>query len=495
MNLASSFEGHPDGAVAIISRGHQTSYGDLSRQVGELRGGLTRLGIAPGDRVAILAANNLYFALAYLSVLGAGAVAVPLNPTSPASELSQQLQTVGARAALVGPSAKEAATTIASSGGLEQIITFGDIDIPGARSVDDLMGGDPAPIVERDPDDLACMIFTAGTGGAPKAAMLSHRNLLSNLEQVQRHPGRAVEPADVCFGVLPLFHIFGLNVVLGLTLYAGATVVLVERFDPVSTVETVERHGVTILPGAPPMFAALAATNGDPGALKTLRLTMSGASALSDDVGQRFQDRFGVTIYQGYGLTEASPIVTSSIIGGTAKPGSIGVPLPGVEVRLVDEENEDALLGDEGEIWVRGPNVFKGYWNEPEASARVLTDDGWLRTGDIAVADDDGYLYIVDRQKDLVIVSGFNVYPAEVEEVLASMPGIDQVAVVGVEHPYTGETVKAWVVAAENARLDEDAVINHCASRLARYKCPTKVTFVDELPRGLGGKLLRRALG
>ena len=495
MNLASSFEGHPDEAVAIISRGHQVTYGELSSQVAELRGGLTRLGIEPGDRVAIMAANNLYFALSYLSLLGIGAVAVPLNPTSPAAELSQQLETVGARAALVGPSAKEAATSIATSGGLDHVIVFGDVDIPGAMSVTELLDAEPAPIVERSSDDLACMIFTAGTGGSPKAAMLTHGNLLSNLEQVQRHPGRAVEPSDVCFGVLPLFHIFGLNVVLGLTLYAGATVVLVERFDPVSTVETVERHGVTILPGAPPMFAALAATSGDPDALRTLRLTMSGASALPDEVGRRFEERFGVTIYQGYGLTEASPIVTSSIIGGTAKPGSIGVPLPGVEVRLVDEEGEDALLGDEGEIWVRGPNVFKGYWNEPEATERVLTADGWLRTGDIAVADDDGYLYIVDRQKDLVIVSGFNVYPAEVEEVLAAMPGIDQVAVAGVEHPYTGETVKAWVVAAEGAGLDEDAVIDYCASRLARYKCPTKVTFVDELPRGLGGKLLRRALG
>ena len=495
MNLAASFEGHPDGKIAIISRGHPTTYGELSRQVGELRGGLTRLGVSPGDRVAILAANNLYFALGYFAVLGAGAIAVPLNPTAPSGELAQQMETVGARVALVGPSASEAVAAIAAAGGLDTMVAFGDIDLEAAIPVDELLGGEAAPIVERGEDDLACMIFTAGTGGAPKAAMLSHGNLLSNLQQVQRHPGRAVETTDVCFGVLPMFHIFGLNVVLGLTLFAGATVVLVERFDPVSTVETIERHGITILPGAPPMFAALAATSGDPESLRTLRLTMSGASALPDDVAQRFEERFGVTIYQGYGLTEASPIVTSSIIGGTAKRGSIGVPLPGVAVRLVDEEGEDALLGDEGEIWVRGPNVFKGYWNEPEATARVLTDDGWLRTGDVAVADEDGYLYIVDRQKDLIIVSGFNVYPAEVEEVLASMPGIDQVAVAGVEHPYTGETVKAWVVAGNGTRVDEETVIDYCAERLARYKCPTKVTFVDELPRGLGGKLLRRSLG
>ncbi|MFP5328339.1 MAG: AMP-binding protein, partial [Acidimicrobiia bacterium] len=455
MNLATGFEGHPDDKVAIISRGHPTTYGELASQVARLRGGLIELGIAPGDRVAILCANNRYFTEAYLGVLGAGAVAVPLNPTSPGRELAAQMQTAGVKAALVGPSAREAMASVPTDTRPEHVFVFDGAELSGARRVEDLLEADPAPIVERDEDDLACLIFTAGTGGAPKAAMLSHGNLLSNLQQVQRHPGRAVEPSDVCFGVLPLFHIFGLNVVLGLTLYAGATVVLVERFDPVSTIETVQRHGVTILPGAPPLFAALASTSGDREALHTLRLTMSGASALPVEVAERFAERFGVTIYQGYGLTEASPIVTSSIIGGTAKPGSIGVPLPGVEVRLVDAEGEDALLGDEGEIWVRGPNVFKGYLNEPEATARVLTDDGWLRTGDVAVADEDGYLYIVDRQKDLVIVSGFNVYPAEVEEVLQSMPGIDQVAVAGVEHPYTGETVKAWVVTSNGSALDE----------------------------------------
>jgi long-chain acyl-CoA synthetase len=284
-------------------------------------------------------------------------------------------------------------------------------------------------------------------------------------------------------------------VVLGLSLFAGASVLLVERFDPVSAVESIHNHGVTILAGAPPMFAALAATPAEPEALRSLRLVVSGASALADTIARAFKDHYDITIYQGYGLTEAAPIVTSSVIGGKAKPGSIGVPLPGIDIRLVDEDGEDALLGDAGEVWVKGPNVFKGYWNEPEATARVLTTDGWLRTGDVAVADDDNYLYLVDRAKDLIIVSGFNVYPAEVEQVLASMPSVAQVAVAGVPHPYTGETVKAWLVADEGANLDEDEVIEYSAGRLARYKCPTKVTFVDELPRGMGGKLLRRSLG
>ncbi|HUQ38658.1 MAG TPA: AMP-binding protein, partial [Acidimicrobiales bacterium] len=309
------------------------------------------------------------------------------------------------------------------------------------------------------------------------------------------HPGRALNPGDVSLGVLPLFHIFGLNVVLGLSLVAGASVVLVERFDPATALETIARHGVTLVAGAPPMFAAWAVLpDADPRAMQSVRLCVSGAAPLSPAVAEEFEERFGVPIWEGYGLTEAAPTVTSSVMGGTAKPGSIGVPLPGMEVRLVDDDGEDALLGDPGEIWVRGPNVFLGYWEDEPASRAALTDDGWLRTGDVAVADDDGYLYIVDRSKDLIIVSGFNVYPAEVEDVLRSHPGIADVAVVGVAHPHTGEAVKAFVVAKAGHHLEEEEVSAFCADNLARYKCPTKVMFVDEVPHATSGKLLRRQL-
>ncbi len=226
---------------------------------------------------------------------------------------------------------------------------------------------------------------------------------------------------------------------------------------------------------------------------------MSGAAALGAPVAAAFRDRYGLVIREGYGLTEAGPAVTSSVVDGPssgigAKDGSIGVPLPGVELRLVDADGDDALPGDPGEIWVRGPNVFPGYWGDADATRAVLSDDGWLRTGDIAVADDDGWLFIVDRAKDVINVSGFKVFPAEVEEAIAAHPGVAAVAVVGVPHPHSGETVKAYVVARPGAPLEEDAVIEACASRLARYKCPTKVMFVDELPYGTTGKLLRRAL-
>jgi long-chain acyl-CoA synthetase len=243
------------------------------------------------------------------------------------------------------------------------------------------------------------------------------------------------------------------------------------------------------------MFAAWASLAGaPPDAFAKVRLALTGAAALSPEVATAFEERFGVPLRQGYGLTEASPVVTSSVFDGPPKPGSVGVPLPGVEVKLIDEEGEEALAGDSGEIWVKGPNVFAGYWEDEEATRGALTEDGWLKTGDIAVVDDDGHLYLVDRAKDLIIVSGFNVYPAEVEDVLAQHPGVAQVAVVGMAHPHSGETVRAYVVPVEGRHVEEDQLIDFCSERLARYKCPSKITFVESLPMGLAGKLLRRAL-
>jgi long-chain acyl-CoA synthetase len=496
MNLAAIIEGHPDDALAFTSRGKRTTYGELRAQVADLRAGLVGLGLEPGDRVALLSANNWFFAVSYLAVLGAGGVAVPLNPSSPSAEIRSELTAVGAKAAIVGPSGRDAMAGIGKGATpVEHVIVPDGVELAAATPVEKLLGGPPVAIVERSPDDLAVLIFTAGTSGSPRAAMLTHGNLLANLEQMQRHPVRALQPADVSLGVLPLFHIFGLNVLLGLSLYAGASVVLVERFDPASALDTIRDHGITLIAGAPPMFQAWAGVSGaDPDAMASVRLVVSGAAPLYPEVADAFEAKFGKTIYQGYGLTEAAPTVTSSVAGGVAKPASIGLPLPGVEVRLVDEEGEDALTGDPGEVWVKGPNVFAGYWEDPAATERVLTPDGWLRTGDVGVVDDDGYLYLVDRVKDLIIVSGFNVYPAEVEEALLDHPGIAAVAVVGVPHPHSGETVKAFVVQEDGHHLEEDQVIEFCAGRLARYKCPTKVTFVAELPTGLGGKLLRREL-
>lgn len=496
MNLASIIEPHPADAVALISRGKHTTYGQLRDQVARYRGGLADLGLEPGDRVGIACGTNWYFAVSYLAVLGAGLVAVPLNPNAPTPELERELRTIGARALVVGPAAKAAIGGLDRSSlpDLAHVVASSGVDLEGAVTMDDLLAHDPVPLVERDDEDLAVLMFTSGTAGHPRAAMLTHGNLRSNLEQVQGHEGRRQEASDVTFGVLPTFHIFGLNVVLGLALYTGSTALLIERFDPASAIEAIEKHEVTIISGAPPMWAAWANLPGvSPQAFRSVRIAASGAAKLPIEVAQLIEDRFELHLAEGYGLTEASPVVTTA--GGTHAPfGSIGTPVSGVDVRLVDADGSDVLVGDAGELWVRGPNVFRGYWDDPEATASALDADGFLHTGDIAVVNDDGYLFLVDRAKDLIIVSGFNVYPAEVEEVLVEHPAIEAVAVVGVPHPHTGEAVKAYVVLHDGMAAEEDDIIDWCSTRLARYKCPEKVMFVDELPLGAGGKVLRRVL-
>jgi long-chain acyl-CoA synthetase len=497
MNLVDILERHPHGAPALISAGETTTYGALRAQVAHLAGGLTNLGVAPGDRVAIVMASNWYFVISYLATLHAGAVAVPLNPQSPAAELARELAAISARIAIIGPTAEPAFVTLDRSVlGIEHVLVPEGVRIDGSRPLEDLLVSDPISPVERSDDDLAALMFTSGTAGSPKAAMLTHGNLSSNLQQIQAHPHGALVSSDVVLGALPLFHIYGLNATLGLALHAGACVVLVQRFDPASARDTIREREITVIAGVPPMYEAWSsmpaaeATRRD---FESVRLAASGASKLDAALAQQFHERFGVSIGEGYGLTEAAPVVTAATFD-EPRSGTIGLPVPGVEIRLVDAHGDEAVQGDPGEIWVRGPNVFPGYWNDEAATAAALSTDGWLRTGDIAVADADGYLTIVDREKDLIIVSGFNVYPAEVEEVLASHPGVADVAVLGVPHPHTGESVKAVVVPQPDRMLEEDDLIRFCSRELARYKCPTKIVFVDALPHGLGGKLLRREL-
>lgn len=487
----------PAGAIAVVSRGKTTTYGELRDQVAAVRGGLAGLGVEPGDRVAIVCANNWYFVVSYLATLGLGAIAMPVNPLSPTMELERELASVGAKIAVAGPTGHRAIASLDRSAvpSLTHVVVCdreGDTD--GSVSIDELLAHDPVPVVEVSEDDLAVLIFTSGTAGRPRAAMLSHGNIAANIAQL-----RAIEPdhepgSDTTLGVLPLFHIYGLTVVLGLTFASGSKVILVERFDPQSALSTIADHGVTVLPGVPAMWTAwVNLPEIDPSVFASVRIATSGADRLPAEISRQVLDRFGLEVHEGYGLTEASPVVTTSI-GEDLHIGSVGMPLPGVEVRLVDVDGADALVGDTGEIWVRGPNVFKGYWDDVAASDAVVDDDGWLHTGDLAVVDDDGYLSLVDRVKDLIIVSGFNVFPAEVEDVIIEHPGVDACAVVGVPHPFSGEAVKAFVVVNDQVSHEEDEIIAWCADRLARYKCPAKVMFVDDLPVGLSGKVLRRAL-
>ncbi|CAN5913307.1 fatty acid--CoA ligase family protein [soil metagenome] len=489
-------EPHPSEAPALISRGRATDYGTLRQEVGGLRGGLVGLGLEPGDRVGIVCANNWYFVASYLAVLGMGGVAVPLNPLSPPKEIERELAAVGARALVVGPAARATASELDRSQlpVLEHVIYSEGHTGEGAVALSDLLAHDPVPVVDRDEKDLAVLMFTSGTAGYPKAAMLSHGNLLANIDQSIGLRGDGGSADDVGFGVLPLFHIFGLNVVLGTVLRAGASVLLIERFDPTSAVEAIAKHGVTVLAGAPTIWSTWAAMPGlDADVFASVQVATSGAAHLDTHVAETFKTRFGLEVGEGYGLTEASPVVTASM-GLPWRPGSVGAPLDGVEVRLVDLDGRDSLVGDPGEMWVRGPNVFQGYWNDPEATANAVDPDGWLHTGDVALVDDEGFLYLVDRAKDLVIVSGFNVFPAEVEEVILQIEGVQECAIVGVPHPHTGESVKAFVVVEAGFSHEEDAIIEFCARYLARYKCPQKVNFVDSLPMNVSGKVLRRAL-
>jgi len=483
VNLASVLlrhaESRPD-AVAIVEGETAITFGELAGLAAATAGSFVALGVQPGDRVAIAAWNDVGFVRCYLGALWCGAVAVPINPSSPAAAHAAEMARVGAEVVVCGAGAEHL------------------LELPGAHRVADLPEAAPLGAeVERDDDDLAVLLFTSGTAGAPRAAMLTHGNLEANIGQVQGHPGLRVTPDDVGLASLPFFHVFGLNVALGVGLAGGARSVLLPQFEPHRLVELVRTHAATIVAGVPVMFRALldlTDAEAPADAFASVRLAVAGAADLPESIAVAFHERFGVTLYEGYGLTEAAPIVSTTAVDRRPRFGSIGPPLPGVDVRLVDTDGTDVAVGDPGEIWVRGPNVFAGYWDDPEATARVV-QDGWLRTGDIAVADDEGFLSLVDRMKDLVIVSGFNVYPAEVEEVLATHPDIAEVAVIGTPSPRTGEAVAAFVVP-QPGRPDPTlaALRDHVARRLARYKVPTSIHVVAELPRNQAGKVVRREL-
>ncbi|MGO9873259.1 MAG: AMP-binding protein [Acidimicrobiia bacterium] len=478
----------PDDA-AIVAPQRET-FGALAVASGRLAARLATQ-IEPGARVVLLAGNELAFVRAYLAILTAGGVAVPVNGASPSLELARELSVVEPAMVVASSAYADLARRACALCATEVPVFVYDGADPQQ------LPADPCSPVTRAADDLAVLLFTAGTAGAPKPAMLTHGSLSANLTQMQAHPGLRVGRDDVALAVLPLFHVFGLNVVLGLSLMAGGGVSLVDHFHPNETLTRVQADRVTVVAAVPAIFEAWIAL--DPAVapanpFEQVRLCVSGAAPLRPELVTAMRARFAIDVHDGYGLTEASPVVTTSAIAARPRPGSVGPPLPGVEVRLTDDDGQDVLRGDPGEILVRGANVFAGYWGDPEASARVLDRDGWLHTGDIGVADDDGWLALVERVKDVVIVSGFNVYPGEVEHVIAQHADVADVAVVGEAHPRTGETIVAYVVPKPGRNPDPVELLRHTGRRLARYKLPTRVELVDELPRSFAGKLLRREL-
>ena len=478
----------PERTAFLTPDGERLDYATLNSEIDRIAAGLQELGVARGDRVALGMHNVPQFAVGYFGILRAGGVVVPLNAMLTKAETARVLSDSGAVAALTWGTF--AASVEAAAAEVESVRT-----VVGEGEWTKFSGGksSPAP-VEVTADDLAVLAYTSGTTGEPKGAMLTHGNLRSNLRQQMAIPNAHVTEDDVVFLALPLFHIFGLNVSLGLLVMNGATGLLVDRFEPVATLRLIQEHKVTVVLGAPTMYVAWVNTPGaDQYDLSSVRLAISGAAPLSTETLDSFHELFGVHVYEGYGLTETAPTLTSNRMGGAPRSGSIGLPLPEVELRLVDEDGNDVELGDPGEIVVRGPNVFKGYWNRPEETERAFRD-GWFRTGDVAVKDEEGYLYIVDRKRDLIIVSGFNVFPSEVENALVENPKIAEAAVVGEPHPYTGEAVKAYVVLEDGASATAAELIADVQTRLARFKCPNSVEIVDKLPHLITGKVLRRAL-
>jgi long-chain acyl-CoA synthetase len=486
----------PDKA-ALVFQDAPVTYAQLDAEIDKAAAGLAALGIKPGDRVALLVHNVPHFVYAYYGTLRAGGVVIPLNTMLTGEEIAYILADAQTRVVIAAepfaPAVDGLRETLPM---LSHVVIAGTRAPVGAMTWEQMTShGSTPPAIEPKPTDLAALPYTSGTTGKPKGAMLSHANLLANLEQMSGVPMLAEAENDVVLLVLPLFHIYALNVILGLTMKVGATALLMERFDAGQSLGALERHKVTVLFGAPPMFIAWVNTPGiERYDLSSVRLAVSGAAALPGAVLEEFRRKTGITIWEGYGLTETAPAVTSNAMGDVAKPGSIGKPLPGVEVRLVDEDGTDVEEGDPGEIIVRGANVFSGYWNQAAAGSDALTQEGWLRTGDVGYEDDDGYIFLIDRKKDLVIVSGFNVYPREVEDVLYRHPKVAECAVIGIPHPYTGEAVKALIVLRQGETATEEEIIESCKRSLARFKCPQVVEFVAELPHLPTGKVLKRVL-
>ncbi len=487
--------------TAVLFRGQGTTYAEFDQRANQVANALISLGIMPGDRVALLLHNLPLFMEAYYGILKAGASVVPLNVLYKTGEVEYILKDSGAKAILTFSSAatpfeKVAIAAAAGAPDLRTIIVAAPEPVPGTLSWATTIGNAPttAPEVAVHSEDVAVISYTSGTTGRPKGAMLTHQNLVGNCEQCMMLPSIAPRPDDVVWLALPLFHIYAMNVGMNLTVMNGGTVVLIERFEPVSSLEAIEKYKCTVLYGAPPMFVVWAQLpNIRDVDLHSLRYVASGAAALPVAVLEAFQAAAGVPITEGYGLSEAAPVVTTNAAGPVVKPGTVGLPLPGIEVRIVDDAGNEVPQGEMGELICRGANIMAGYWHQPEATAEAL-QDGWLHTGDLAVVDAEGYITIVDRKKDMINVSGYNVYPREVEETLFRHPAVADAAVVQYPDPYQGESVMAFVVLKQGHEATETELIEFCRGQIAVFKCPRKIVFRSELPKNNTGKVLRREL-
>jgi len=475
---------------ALVIGERRIGYEELDRAARGFATGLRERGLLPGDRVALLVPNLPEFTIAYFGILYAGCTAVPLNVLLAAPEVAYHLEDSGARLLVAHPlfggpareGARKAGAAIVWAGGEE------------GESVAELAEAPPLPALHpTSPLDTAVILYTSGTTGRPKGAELTHANLLLNCAVVVP---RLVPtgPGDVALATLPLFHSFGQTCIQNATIAQGATFTLLPRFTPGEAFEIMERDRVTLFAGVPTMyFALLHHEGGRSHDLASLRYCLSGGAPMPAPVMRAFEERFGVAILEGYGLSETSPVASFNMLDRPRKPGSIGYPVWGVEMAILDEGDEPVPDGERGEICIRGHNVMKGYLNRPEANTETLRG-GWFHSGDIGVRDQDGAFSIVDRKKDMILRGGFNVYPREVEEVLYAHPAVAEAAVIGVAHESHGEEVKALVVRAPGQEVRAEDLVVWCKERLAAYKYPRLVEFVDALPKGPTGKILKREL-
>ena len=485
---------YPD-RPAIVTGSGVIDHATFNRQSDRVAAGLAELGVAQGDRVGLYCPNCAEFALAYAGILKAGATVVPINLLQNIEEIGYVLNDAGARGWFFHQAFAEPAERVRQAvPGLGFAIRIGgDAEpVPNWNSLLESTGAVPGPVLDPR-EDLAVILYTSGTTGWPKGAMLTHANLVANTGSVcaAMHWRSG---ADVVLVVLPMFHAFAATVGMLTPLTNGCAFVPLPRFEPDLVAETIQASRATIFLGVPSMYSVLLRLKDERvPMLSSLRFCVSGGAALPVEVLHRFEARFGVRIYEGDGPTECSPVTCVNPIGGLVKPGTVGLPVPNVEMRIVDDEGNELPVGEVGEIAVRGPNVMKGYWNQPEATREVMRGE-WLLTGDLGTCDGDGYFSIVDRKKDLIIVNGMNVYPRMIEEVLHRCPGLREVAVVGEPHGLHGEIPLAYVSVDPAAGLTEAGLRAHCREHLGRHQVPRRFVILPELPRNAAGKILKRQL-
>jgi long-chain acyl-CoA synthetase len=491
MNLASNVTRRAQthtGRAALRLGDDTISYGRLDQDSARVAGLLHDRGVKPGDRVGIMLPNTPEFALVYYGVLRAGGVVVPMNPLLKAREVSYYLGDSGARLmfgwqaftaeAQAGAKQADAEAIVIEPGGFEAVLA-------SAQPADEM--------VDRDGDDIAVILYTSGTTGQPKGAELTHANLIRNAEITQVDLIQ-LTPDDVIFGGLPLFHAFGQTCTLNTAVASGACLTLLPRFDAGQALRILAEHRVTVFAGVPTMYSALLhRPDRDTYDVSRLRLCFSGGAAMPVEVLRAFEAAFDCVVLEGYGLSETSPVASFNHPDRERKPGTIGTPITGVEMRVVDEDGNEVPPGEPGEIAIRGHNVMKGYWQRPEATAAAIKD-GWFRTGDVGRVDEDGYFSIVDRKKDLIIRGGYNVYPREIEEVMHEHPAVAEVAVIGLPHPDLGEEVGAAVALKPGASATAGELRDYVKRQIAAYKYPRKVWIVDALPKNATGKILKREI-